>query len=64
MTAADIRDLQNQVDHFGLYAVVRKVGRKWSVNFRGHGCPTLFNTRTAAANWVQEWTQALRQRAA
>jgi hypothetical protein len=64
MNATDIRDLQNHVSHFGLYAVVRKLGAKWIVDFRGHGCPTLFKTRDEAAEWVQDWTDALRKRAA
>ena len=55
MTDADMRDLINHVNMFGNGAVVRKMGRKWFVDFRGFGFPTAFRTKNEAMERVSEW---------
>lgn len=60
MTDTDVRDICNHIQHFGAYAVVHKMGRKWWVRFREFGCPATFATKSAAGDWAANWPSALR----
>jgi len=60
MTATDIRDLTNHINHFGASAVVRKMGGKWWVRFRDFGPPGPFKTKRDATDWAAKWPAALR----
>lgn len=62
MTTIDMRDLLNHIDHLGNGAVVRKMGRKWFIDFRGFGFPTPFATKNAAMIMVSEWRVAIHRR--
>ncbi|HTH99106.1 MAG TPA: hypothetical protein VL574_16935 [Stellaceae bacterium] len=62
MTVIDMRDLLNHTDHFGNGSVVRKMGRKWFIDFRGFGFPSPFVTKNAAMDRVSEWRMAIRRR--
>lgn len=56
MTDSDMRDLINHVMMFGNSAVVRKMGRKWFIDFRGFGFPCGFSTKKEAMEKVSDWT--------
>lgn len=60
MTATDVRDVINHINHFGASAVVQKMGRKWWVRFRTFGPPSPFPTKAAAVAWAANWPSALR----
>lgn len=60
MTATDVRDLTNHINHFGASAVVRKSGRRWWVKFREFGPPSPFNTKREAVDYAAAWPGALR----
>lgn len=64
MTDTDMRDLINHVNMFGNGAVVRKMGRKWFVDFRGFGFPTAFRTKSEAMERVGEWVCLLARKRA
>lgn len=57
MNTEDIRDLQNAWNMFGPAAVVRKLGRKWAVEFRGQGYPGVFATKDDATQWARQWVR-------
>lgn len=59
MTAADRSDIIGHFLMFGETSVVRKLGRKWTVQFRGFGYPGVFNTKNEAIQWAREWRRAL-----
>lgn len=62
------RDLVNHWNFFGSPALVRKQGRGWITDFRGHGHPTVYRTKreaeAMATAWVLEVSRAGRHRAA
>ena len=60
MTATDVRDVINHINHFGAAAVVRKTGGKWWVRFRDFGPPSPFKTKRSAVEWAANWPAALR----
>lgn len=64
MTSTDIRDVVNHISMWGCDAVVKRLGRKWTVQFRGFGYPGTFATKTAAQRWAGDWALALSQREA
>ena len=59
MTDTDMRDCINHVMMFGNGAVVRKMGRKWFIDFRGFGFPNGFATKKEAMERVSDWTSML-----
>lgn len=67
MTSTDRRDIINHSMHFGYTALVRKIGRKWAVQFREFGFPDLLSTKTGAeeraAAWVRELSRQQRAEA-
>lgn len=55
MTETDARDINNHLKMFGSDSVVRKLGRKWTVQFRSFGYPGCFNTKREAIEWAMRW---------
>ncbi len=49
------RDLTNHWSMFGEAALVKKLGKGWIVDFRGHGHPIVYKTKREAMHWATEW---------
>jgi hypothetical protein len=56
------RDLSNHSMHFGTTALVRKLGRGWITQFRGHGHPVVFKTKGEAVKMAAEWVREVSRR--
>jgi hypothetical protein len=41
--------------HFGCSALVKKLGRGWQVDFRGHGHPVIYKTKRQATEMASAW---------
>lgn len=52
------RDLHNHWSTWGADGLVRKRGRGWVVEFRGHGHPTIFKTKREACDMANRWVMA------
>lgn len=49
------RDLVNHWSMFGSPSLVQKRGRGWVTNFRDHGHPTIWKTKTKAMEMAGAW---------
>ena len=58
----DANDMLRHTMMFGEGAICRKLGTRWTVEWRGHGFPTVFRTKTAACAKAREWVQTVRAR--
>lgn len=56
------RDLSNHSMHFGTTALVKKLGSGWVTDFRGHGHPVVFKTKTAAVEMAAAWVREVSRR--
>lgn len=49
------RSLVNHTAMWGDDSIVKKLGRGWTVNFRGHGHPIIFKTKKEAVEMAGNW---------
>jgi hypothetical protein len=59
--AAFAQNFLNQYLHFGPSGMVKKLGRKFIVEWDGRGFDTVFSTKDEAMQRVRLWAQAVRE---
>lgn len=60
MDTETLSDFQKFTSIYGDAALVKKMGKNWVVEFRGHGFSNVFRTRIAAMEKARAWRQMVR----
>ncbi len=62
MTIEDEKDMIRHVMMFGPGAICRPLGKRWTVEWRNKGFPTVFHSRAEAIAKAREWIHTVDMR--